>query len=369
MNDHVPWRITHLESSLGWGGQERRILAELTGFQRRGSFVSLWAPPDSRLAVHAAQAGIPVSPLLCGTGRMPSTIWRLSRWLRKHRIQILNPHSSRDSWIGCLAGTLAGTPLVVRSRHFEVPISSPLISRLAYKDLVHHLITTSPAITNQLRSVFSLPESFVSTIPTGIDLARFDNAGPRVQFDIPPSQEERFLVGMIGIFRRAKGHSILLEAVRQLRLQGIRCECVFVGSGPMEDFVRRDAESKDLLQRVHFLGEREDIPEVMRSLDVLAMPSLHEGIPQVGLQALACGTPLVGSDLGGIRVIIGQNERGWLAPAGDPVGLASALRDALSHRDESRRRSALGRSYVEAEHGHERMLDRLEELYRRQIQS
>ena len=119
---------------------------------------------------------------------------------------------------------------------------------------------------------------------------------------------------------------------------------------------------------VTFTGHREDVPEVLRELSLLVMPSTrHEGVPQAGLQALACKTPVVGSDVGGIPEIIRPGETGRIFVAGDAKALACAILQALTEIEETRAMTECGRALVEQHYSLERMLDKIELIYSRYL--
>ncbi|MBI1840378.1 MAG: glycosyltransferase family 4 protein [Verrucomicrobia bacterium] len=358
-----PWRIVHSEASLGWGGQERRILAEMEVFRAQGADVTLWAPALSRIRSQAVSRGLAFEAMPDGRLRFPWAVLRMATFLRRRRIQVLNPHSSRDSWIAGLAGRLAGVPLIIRSRHFDVPIGNPALSRVVYCLLADHIITTSPRITQSLRETFALPESRVSTIPTGIDLNLFRPDGPRAEVALPDAARSLPLVAMIGVFRRAKGHETLIRAASLLQRAGFHCHYLLVGEGPMIPLSRQWVGELGLEASFTFLGEREDIPELLRRIDLLVMPSLHEGIPQVGLQALACGAPLVASNVGGLPSIIQDGVTGALVSSREPEAWASAIRGALSDREGTREKAARGRAFVAEHHGLDRMAEALRKVY------
>ena len=360
----IQWRIAHTEASMGWGGQERRIMSELLGFKRRGSHVYLAAPDKSRIAEQARQAGIPMQKIEPGRLRFPLEIARLALWLRRERIQILNPHSSRDGWIAGLAGRLAGVPLIIRSRHFDVPIPNRWVSGIVYRRLADHIITTSPKVTAGFQDIFDLPPNRISTIPTGIDTAVFSPNGQKARLEFSP-QSRGPLLGMIAVVRQAKGHRFLLQAMRLLRSQGFPTRCIMVGDGPMLKAVRELATQLNLDDSVLFAGYREDIPEILRALDVLVIPSLHEGVPQVALQALATCTPVVGSNVGGIPSVIRAGETGRLVPAGDVEALAAAIKETLTDIEKTQAMKIRGRQMVEAQYSLDGMLDKLEQLYMR----
>ena len=360
------WRIVHSEASLGWGGQEHRILAELTGFQKRGSKVWLLAPHDAHVRARAEAAGISTAPLHDAKWRYPFEVLRLACWLRRIRPDVLNTHSSRDGWLVGMAGRLARVPFIVRTRHFDVPVPNPALSRHVYATLADHLITTSPKVTADFRTLFRLPEDRVTTIPTGVDVAKFSPKGSTAEFEFPVGATGP-LVGIVGVIRYAKGHAVLFEAMKQLGEQGLPVRCVVVGDSTNRAGLERRVVELGLSNRVLFVGLRDDVPAILRALDVLAIPSLHEAIPQVGLQALACEVPVIGSDVGGIPQIIRPNETGRLFSSGNAAALATAIRETFAQAAETRRMALAGRRLVVENHSLEGMLDTIEGIYRQRL--
>ena len=367
-SERPPWRIVHSEASLGWGGQEHRVLAELQGFQRRGSEVWLLAPERSTLFKRAEQAGIPVyAQRFDQRLLLPFDVLRIAKWLLDNGIQVVNTHSSRDGWMLTLASRIAHVPLVIRSRHFDVPIPNRSLSRLVYKDWTHHVITTSELIREKLLATFDLPAGDVTTLPTGIDFGRFNPTGPRAVLPLPPLLAGTPLIGMVSVIRYAKGAQVLAGAARLLRDQGLRVHCVIVGEGSSRGYLEGVIAELGVQDLFTLVGHREDVPEVMRALDVIAIPSFHEAVPQSGLQALACGVPVVASDVGGIPSIIKHGLTGRLVPPQDASALARALRETLEQRERNRDMTSAGLELVRREHGLEMMLDRVEEIYERHL--
>jgi glycosyltransferase involved in cell wall biosynthesis len=365
----VSWRIAHSEASLGWGGQEHRILAEMQGFQRRGSQVWLIAPPQAQLFQRAERAGVPVvAQPFNQRALLPVHALRLAWWLRRHRIQIANPHSSRDGWLLTIAARIARVPLIIRSRHFDVPIPNKSLSRLMYKEWSHHIITTSPKITETLTATFDLDPAEITTIPTGVDLQRFGQDGPRAVLPLPELPEGTPLIGMITVLRFAKGTQVLAEAVRILRDEHkLRIHCVIVGEGPHRPRLEVTLAALGVEDQFTLTGHREDVPDIMRALDIVAIPSFHEAIPQSGLQALATGVPVVASDVGGIPSIIQNGITGRLVPMQNAPALAAAIRDTLEQREKTQALCAEGRKLIESQHSLEVMLDRLDAIYRQHL--
>ncbi len=358
------WRIAHSEASLGWGGQECRVMAELRGFQNRGADVRLLAPRESQIFQRAQAAAVPAIHFQTGGLHFPFEAVRLARWLRRNQIQILNPHSSRDGWLLGVAGRLARVPLIIRTRHIDVDYPHPWLSRHAYTTLADHVLTTSEKIRKHFQEMFGLPDDRISTVPTGIDLELFSPSGAKADF---PAGDQP-LVGMISVLRSWKGHALFFKAVRILNNSGARARFVVVGGGaPVERF-QQLARDEGVDDCVTFTGHREDVPEMLRALAVLVIPSTkHEGIPQAGLQALATKTPVVGSDAGGIPEIIRHGETGRIFPAGDAQALARAICETLTETDATRAMTERGRALVEKNHSLGTMLEAIDALYRRHL--
>jgi glycosyltransferase involved in cell wall biosynthesis len=173
---------------------------------------------------------------------------------------------------------------------------------------------------------------------------------------------------MVSVLRSWKGHATFLQAARQLVDARFPARYVIVGEGPIRYQIEAQIAELQLQQQVTLTGHREDVPEVLRALDVLVIASTrHEGVPQIGLQALACQTPVVGSDVGGIPEIIRPGETGRLFPAGNAAALAQALRDTLAQVEETRAMTQRGRAMVVERHSLDHMLDQLEQLYQRHL--
>ena len=366
---HRKWRIVHSEASLGWGGQEHRILAEMTGLRRRGSDVWLIAPSNSQLYQRAEQAGVPVlAQRFDQRYLLPFHVLRVAWWLHRQHIEIVNPHSSRDGWLITMAARIARVPLIIRSRHFDVPIPNKSLSRLIYKEWSHHILTTSPKITSKLISTFDLDSDAITTLPTGVNLERFKPEGPKADYSSYALPPQTPLLGMVTVIRAAKGVQVLAEAVHLLKTRDrIHVHCVIAGEGPALEYVQNIIAKYAVENHFTFLGHREDVPEIMRTLDIVAIPSIHEAIPQSGLQALAMGVPVVASDVGGIPSIIKHGETGRLVPPENAAALAAAIRETLEQKAQTQAMCRTGQQLVMNHHSLDAMLDRLEAIYRQYL--
>ena len=268
-----------------------------------------------------------------------------------------------------MAGLSDWRPAWHRFRSFCAAVIStsrsplPGVSRIVYGSLADHVLTTSNQISEQLRDTLALSPEFISTIPTGVDVSVFSPVGNRADLKPPGARDGIPVIGMISVLRQAKGYGTLLQAASLLKQSGFRARYVIVGEGPQRSTIEDQARQLDLADEVQLTGHREDIPDLLRALDLLAIPSLSEGVPQIALQAMATKTPVIGSDAGGIPEVIRQGQTGRIFPAGDARALAETIREALQNTSATRQFADQGRLAVEANHTIDVMLDKLEAVY------
>ena len=165
--------ILHTEASLGWGGQERRILVEALAMRQRGHRPAFACDPRGELCRRAREQNFPVTPLTFG-GRHNLSAWvRLRRLLGAGGADILNTHSSLDSWVGTLAWrSLRTRPLLVRTRHLSTRVRDNRPTRWLYQTPAA-IITTGEVTKELLIQHLGVPERRIFSIPTGVELAEF----------------------------------------------------------------------------------------------------------------------------------------------------------------------------------------------------
>jgi glycosyltransferase involved in cell wall biosynthesis len=357
-----PLQIVHTESSLGWGGQEMRILSEAQGLIRRGHGVKLVCPPEARIHAQAPDWGVPVVPLPIDKKR-PRGLRALTAWLRANRSDIVNTHSSTDSWLAALALTVLGRPArMVRTRHISAPVPHGPLSRWLYMRAAARVVTTGEALKRQLVEQNGFSESRIESVPTGIDAGRFrpgERKASRARFGLP---QDRVLVGIVATLRSWKGHAFLLEAMTHLPAH---IELVIVGDGPQREALEQKIAKLGLRGRVRMQGEQADVLPWLRALDIFALPSFaNEGVPQALVQAMLVELPCVTTPVGGIPEIAEHERTALLVAPRDPVALAAAIERLAGDEGLRRELGEAARKHCVEGYSYERMLDRMEAIYR-----
>jgi glycosyltransferase involved in cell wall biosynthesis len=360
-----PFIVLHTESSLGWGGQEMRIMAEAAAMWARGHELLIACDPRSQLHPRALKAGVEVLPLDFGGWRNWGAFLALRRFLQARKVHVLNTHSSLDSWVGMMAWlSLRKRPMLVRTRHLSTPVKANWPTRRLYH-APRAIITTGGHIRELLALRLGVPRERIFSIPTGIPLAEFaprePKPGLRRGLDIPP---EALIVGSVAVLRSWKGHVYLLEALQELHRGGLPVYLVLAGEGPWRRVIEEKVAALNLGPWVRLTGHQEEVSSYISIMDVVVLASYaNEGVPQALLQALAMEKPVVGTEVGGIPEVIIPGETGLLAPPRDPRALAQAIRRLLADPEYRGQLGHQGRQLVEAKFSLEKMAQAVEEVY------
>jgi len=352
--------VLHTESSGGHGGQEIRTLAEARWLLGHGWKALIACQPYSPLFAEAKAAGIPVEPVrMRGTTDLGAVL-RLRRLIRERGVSLVHTHSSVDSWLAAVAAKSLGRP-VVRTRHVSIPIRRrrALVYRLADR-----IITSGESVRSIVIAAGIAPERVV-TISAGVDADRFHSgvSGKAVRGELGLGAAP--VVGLVANVRGSKGHNVFLEAARTVLASAPGARFLIVGDGVGFDEVSQRVRDMGLDASVRLTGFRRDIPQIMAALDVLVLPSVRsEAIPQVIPQALAVGTPVVASTVGGSPELIRDGENGRLVPPGDARALAEAILALLREPERARAMARAGQAMVRARYTIDATMARTTAVYR-----
>lgn len=322
-------RILHTEASVGWGGQEIRILTEAQYFQAKGHEVLIAANANSEIVANAPRYGVPAIALPLTHRTLPG-ILAVRRLLESWRPDVINPHSSVDSWLVALARLgLDPRPRVVRTRHLSADVPRNFASRWVYNRGADFIMTTGDAIVDALSKDGFVPRSRLATVSTGVDADIFKPGGKaaaREALDLP---RDKYLFGSVATLRSWKGHSFLLDALKLAN--NPRMHVVIVGDGPQQRNLERQIAALEISEQVTLVGRRNDVVPFMQAFDVFILPSYaNEGVPQAILQAMACGVPVISCPVGGIPECTQGLASVTLVPPKDAVALAAAMKTAIS---------------------------------------
>jgi glycosyltransferase involved in cell wall biosynthesis len=360
-------KIVHTEASCGWGGQEIRILEEARGMIARGHEVVVLCPPQARIFAEAPRRGVPAVALPIGRKNLRG-LFALRRWLRDHPADVVNTHSSTDTWLAALAcASLRHAPPLVRTRHISAAVPDNAASRWLYSGAVRHVVTTGEALRRQLIERVGVRAERVTSVPTGIDAARFypgDKAEARRALGLDP---QAHYIGIVATLRSWKGHLFLLDAFAALDVPD--WQLLVVGTGPMRENIEAKVAELGIGGRVRLVGQQDNPEEWLRALDIFCLPSYaNEGVPQAVLQAMLTALPIITTPVGAILEAVQDGESALVVPPKDAAALAVALRRLIADPALAERLGANACRIAGADFSSARMLDRMELIFQQVTQ-
>jgi glycosyltransferase involved in cell wall biosynthesis len=268
--------------------------------------------------------------------------------------------------IGPQAARAGGVPAVASQRNLGYwlgPVKRQLY-RWSNARYVEAMVVNSDAIRRRLLEERLCPEERIHVVRNGVDLERFQPAPDRQQAraslglvpDLP-------LIGIVGTLKALKGQRDFVQALAELAREGAAFQAVLVGDGPDRQALEAQVRETGLDGRVRFLGRRSDLEALYPAMDVAVLCSRTEGLPNVCVEALACGCAQVVTPVGGVPEVVRDGIEGLHYAPGDTRALAGALRTLLLDGEMRQRMGRAGRERALREFGWETMQRGLEKIY------
>lgn len=296
--------------------------------------------------------------------RIHAPLWRALRGLSPDIV-----HTRNLPALECLiSAALAGVPGRIHGEHGRdvydldgLRVRYNLL-RKAIKPLIHHYVAVSSDLANWLVRTVGVCPNRVTQICNGVDVQRFHpRGGARRSLGpngfAPPGT---LVIGTVGRMEAVKDQVTLVRAfLHLLRIEPgarERVRLVILGDGPLREEAVRLLEAGNAAHLAWLPGERNDIPEIMRGLDVFVLPSLREGISNTILEAMASGLPVVATRTGGNPELVEEGQTGMLVQSANAIALAEAIRAYLAEPDILVRHGRAGRRRAETEFGIEAMV-------------
>ncbi len=334
-------RIVHSEAATSFGGQEGRIFKEMTAMRARGHHVEAICQPQAMLVDRLTDAGFTVHKVrMDGPVNYLKGVAAVRGILKEGRFDVLNTHSRRDTVIAALAGRLAGTPLIVRTRH----LSNKVGSMWSYTRLPHRVTTVSDHVRHYLIER-GVPANKVATVYSPIVLpAPVERSTLRDELGLA---DDDVIVGCVAVMRATKGHKDLIDAIAPLMATRPKLHLVFVGGGsPVFEQTQDYIAQLGLQDRIHLMGMRRDVPNLLAGFDLFALATQQEASGTVYVEAQASGLPVIGTDVGGVSEMFRDGQTGILVPPKDPAALTHALQRLIDDVDLRHRMGEAGRKMV-----------------------
>ncbi len=350
-----PSRIVFWAGSFELAGTQR-FLVELLRRIDRSAFepVVFSTRPEGELLAVIEGLGVPVHEF--GTGGYllsPATVSGLSRaarFLRRERVDALCCMLGITTLFGPFVGRAAGVPVVVNSqRNMGYWLKSGGRGRMygyVSRHVVDGIVVNSAAAVEELGERFGVPRRRIHDIGAGIDVDAIAAAEPNAELAGVMRLDGLRVVGCVAKLSRVKNHALFLRAAAKVSAGRHDVVFLIVGDGALRGELEELAGWLGIANRTFFLGERADVPSILKLMDVFVLPSTSEGLPNALMEAMAAGVPVVATRVGGVPELVEDGRTGRLVEPQDEQGMADAVGSLLDDRETA---VGMGRS------GHDRV--------------
>ncbi len=326
--------ILYVESSRSWGGQEYRTCLEINWLNAHGHQAWLVCNPGSQVHSKASELGTRVVTMPLRSRVDPRCSWRLWRFCRRNKIDLLKTYSSKDHWL-CLPLYLCGIPLS-RARCITDPIGNKGRA-FVFKHGCSQIVADASVIKRQLVEEHGVDPAKIKVIGSAVDLGKFKppRHGTRFRHEIGVANDTP-LIGNVGMIRPDKGQLVLVEAAGVVLQNRPDARFVIVGQGTgvlqRGINVRNAIDQAGLAHKIIMAGYRWDTPDVYAACDMIVIASLRtEASPIVLREAFASGRPVIATNVGDIPEIIQNRQNGLLIEPGDSQAMAAAIMEFIDH--------------------------------------
>jgi glycosyltransferase involved in cell wall biosynthesis len=355
------------------GGSERNITQLLYGIDQRRFQVYVACFYSGEVAQAMRAEGFQIYDLRRGgiySIRGLKNIIFLYKLVRKEKIDLILTYHEGSDFLGLVLSNLCRIPIISNRR--DMGFKARLSHRIAYGLFGRYfdgVITVSEAVKNEVISRGWFKEGKVWSIHNGINVDEYGNHVNRESIKRSIGIEaNKYVVGLISNIKKIKGIRYFLHAASLICAENSEVEFVIIGgdlneAGNSMNDMKLFAKRMNIADKIHFLGERKDIADLISIFDVAVISSLSEGFSNVLLEYMATAKPAVATDVGGNKEAVVDGETGLLVPPEEAPKLAEAIKVFLDNKEVALRYGLAGRRRVEREFSLKRMIQKYEDIF------
>jgi glycosyltransferase involved in cell wall biosynthesis len=330
--------VCHVASGDRWAGAESQVATLLRVFSRDRSLeVSAIILNEGRLVEELRACGIAVKVIAESQHGFWSTLSQAAEFVRQHHVDVIHSHRYKENLLAAMLARRCDVPVVVRTQH---GMPEPFAGLRSLKNKLTAIVDRAVArfatdrvivVTDEMKATFnSVPTNKVVIIHNGIDVtvvnSRLSRSEAKRALGVNPDD---VLIGTAGRLEPIKRIDLFLAAADEIGRRLTNAHFVVVGDGSERKRLEDIAANRHSPRAVQFLGDRSDIFDVLRAMDLFVISSDHEGLPMVLLEALYLGTPVVARAVGGIPEVLCGNLSAGLVRSADAGDIAESCLKVL----------------------------------------
>lgn len=358
--------------TLNVGGAEVLACRLARGLADSFRFVFVCLDELGTLGREMREEGFPVAILGRRSGLDWGCAWRLGRFLRGQRVDLVHAHQYTPFFYALMARMSYRRPPVLfteHGRHFpDYPRRKRLWANRLLLERRDRVVGVGQSVRQALIDNEGFPPERVDVVYNGISLAAKTSSGDRqgVRAELG-LEDDTPLILQVARLDYLKDHATAVRAMAEVVRQYPQARLVLVGEGPERKAIEDLIASMGLRDRVQLLGLRLDVSRLLAGADLFLLSSISEGIPLTIIEAMAAGLPVVATRVGGVPEVVEDGRTGLLAPAGDPVALGAGILKLLTAPARRREMALRGQDRALHEFSEPNMIAAYEKLYRRML--
>jgi sugar transferase (PEP-CTERM/EpsH1 system associated) len=340
--------VVHVVYTFRTGGMEMGVLKLVNGLDPAQVQSAICSTTPAGEIASMVDPRVPVFELSRRPGHDLRVVVDLYRLFRRERPHIVHTHAWGTLLEGLVAARLAGVPVVIHGEHGTLQLRphQRRLQRMAWST-VDRVLSVSSRLAERMSAETGFPLDRITTLRNGVNLDRFRSVDRRAARQALGLAAEERVVGTVGRLVPVKDQATLVDAVGELGRSGCTATLVIAGDGPERAALEARAAAQGVTLRL--LGYRPDVDVVLGALDVFALSSVSEGLSNTILEAMASGTPVVATRVGGSDEMVEDEVTGRLVAPSSSAALAHAMRPLLLDPDLRARMSEAGRRRVETD--------------------
>jgi sugar transferase (PEP-CTERM/EpsH1 system associated) len=361
----MPVDVLYLITELSMGGAQRALLHLLCGLNRErfAPTVACLYNGDGVIAHEIQTMDIPVfDARMCGKADLKA-FNRLYQHVRSVHPTILHSSLFHANLPGRITGRCTGVPIIISSER-----TMAMESEWRYRlnrwtiSMVDRVVAVSKEVGEFCVSNIRLPAQKVVVIHNGVEIPTLPlDAREQARLELGLSQDA-LVCGAVSRLDPVKGIKDLLLAFSQVGT-AFAAYLVIIGEGSERQHLEQVAQEIGVMDRVIWAGYRANVPSLLTAFDIFVQPSLHEGLPNTVLEAMAAGIPVVATRVGGTPELVVNGKTGMLVPKSDPDSLADVITLLLESPEARESMGRAGRQRVQQHFSVEKMVQKTEQLY------
>ncbi len=372
------YRVLHLISSGGFFGAENAVLQLARASSALGveTFVGVFENsqnPNVELAAKAKATGIETTIVPCGGKLDPLAALEIRSFLTTRKVDVLHTHGYKADTYGLLASAFLGIGRVTTCHNWPGTSAKMEFYKRLNRFLLRkfdRVVAVSPILRDDLVSKKAVAHRKISVIGNGVDVEAFGSPNASGNWGLSLLRRNLGIrshdkvIGTVGRLSTEKGHVYLLKAFERVTKDVRQAKLLIVGDGDEMGSLKIAARELGIHGSIILTGKRDDIPSLLRLMDVFVLPSLTEGLPMAVLEAMASKIPVIATEVGAVPMVIVHRQTGILIQPKDVQGMADEIIDLLGHPDKARHLAEQGYRRIESRFSSTKMAEQYLEVYR-----